>query len=118
LLLVGWIALTPDRAAASCGDYVHILAPGQTAPDAKGVSPDRPAKSAPACPCRGPECSKGSYPPALPGAPAPAPTGQSQLDAVLHADAQPDAGAGSLIGTESLFLPAPFPSSVFHPPRG
>lgn len=98
----------PPSAAASCGDHVLILPPGQTAPDA---DPAVPAKK----PCSGPGCREA--PPAPMPTPPPAPTTVSLHDAILAALLPP-----ATVGEEwARYEPSPSPRraavAIFHPPR-
>ncbi len=109
-----WAALTlgvllfvgdPPSTAASCGDYVHILSPGQTAPDA-----DPPTK-----PCSGPGCRE--TPPAPMPAPPPAPTTVSAHDAILTALLPPAPAGGEWVRSEPALTLRYAATVIFHPPR-
>lgn len=98
----------PPSAAASCGDYVHILSPGQTAP---GADPATPPKK----PCSGPGCHEA--PPAPMPTPPPAPTTVSAHDAILSALLPPEPAGGGWVRTEPSLSPRHATTAIFHPPR-
>jgi hypothetical protein len=95
----------PPSAAASCGDYVHIVPPGQTAPDT-----DPPTK-----PCSGPGCREA--PPAPMPTPPPAPTTVSAHDAILTALLSPVPSGASWTWVEMSLSPCGATTAIFHPPR-
>ncbi|MBX9623264.1 MAG: hypothetical protein K2X82_05580, partial [Gemmataceae bacterium] len=97
------------RAAAECGDYVHV-ANQPTAGELPHPAPK---------PCDGPSCS-GS--PATPVLPVTAPTGESSRGHEWAATAEPVAptaanGHGRLVPADAA-VPAHVPQPIFHPPRG
>jgi hypothetical protein len=95
----------PPSAAASCGDYVHIVPPGQTAPDT-----DPPTK-----PCSGPGCREA--PPAPMPTPPPAPTTVSAHDAILTTPLPAAPAIGEWVRFESSLPPRTAAPVIFHPPR-
>ena len=122
LAVLAVAALSPTKAAASCGDYLHVLPPGETAPPAAAAGMpgqdqgDRATPQPVRCPCRGPDCSQRSELPLLPTAPAPT-TSPNQLEAILAAEPEADADRAVPLRGDSPTLPSAHPSSVFHPPR-
>jgi hypothetical protein len=121
LLLPVAVLCAPVRAQASCGDYVHItgsdnaqsswMMVDRAVSDHTGMPPPAP------CPCSGPQCSRGPVPQPLPGTPVPPISSQSQLEAILTADASADPCGASRCYFDQIFLPLKHPSSIFHPPR-
>lgn len=95
----------PPTASASCGDYLHILPPGEVAP----------ATEMPVRPCSGPGCQQ--TPPEPMPAPPPAPTTFTGHDAILTALVPPEPSGGGWVRIDPLFS-AQFTSvGIFHPPR-
>ena len=118
LLLAAAACATPDRATASCGDYVTILngqpSSGHHAtPAAPGEAP-APARP----PCRGPNCSESPTRDAPPPAPV-SPVGPRVKELVRCADPGDAAAAprSSLGRDDSSPRPVRRATSVFHPPR-
>ncbi|HET6573493.1 MAG TPA: hypothetical protein VFG68_07820 [Fimbriiglobus sp.] len=109
-LTFGVMAFAGDlpSAAASCGDYVHILPPGQTTPDADPAAPTKK-------PCSGPGCQQA--PPAPVPTPPPAPTTVSVQDAILSAVLAPTPGIGEWLRYEPVLSPCRMAAAIFHPPR-
>src|SRR5687767_4518154 len=106
VLAVAGLAVVPAGAAASCGDYVQIVADHQPTP--------QPAS--PAAPCPG--CSKAPATPILPiSVPVRSPSESEQSVALTT----PAAGAHPLPGWARSTATSPHPvrltSSIFHPPR-
>ncbi len=97
-------------ASASCGDYVHVLPPGQAAPAPPG-DPAAPPKG----PCRGPGCRQA--PPAPMPTPPPAPTSVPPHDAILTAPQPPAPPGGAGLCAEPALSPRRTATSIFHPPR-
>jgi hypothetical protein len=98
----------PPSASASCGDYVHILTPGQTATDTGTTAPHQK-------PCSGPGCREA--PPAPMPTPPPAPTTVSPHDAILSALLPPAPAGGEWECTEPILSPRRAATAIFHPPR-
>lgn len=106
------LAATASNASATCGDYVHVLPPGQSVAHPS----DGPKLPPPDSPCAQGRCDRTPAPSAPSPAPAGAPGGQV-LEAVLEAvpAIQPSPSA---FGFESdCHLPRRSPSAIFHPPR-
>lgn len=99
-----------NRAAASCGDYVHIVPPSV---NVQSGTPDHPTTP---MPCHGPSCRKPAGPPVH--APvSPPPTTTYHGDALLTTEPDPDA-ANSAALTPHTDWPTDGPVSViFVPPR-
>ena len=115
MLLVAAACLTPDRAAAGCGDHVTILN-GTSASDHQASRADtsEPAR----LPCQGPNCSGEPFQHQAPLAPATtvAPQGKEIVQSTLEPSG--DEGLPSLLGRDfSTAHPILRASSVFHPPR-
>ncbi len=109
LLTLGSVCASENKAAASCGDYVHIASKAETA--TKGEAPtDAP------CPCRGPACRNSPETPTP--APAPSTTTQNQApDAIIMVPVEVVELATSPLTSvdfHAFHVPA---ESVFHPPR-
>jgi hypothetical protein len=105
MAILAAIAFSPNRAAAECGDYVHI---GQTGPDGLKL---------PVKPCDGPHCSQK---PATPAIPLTLPTTESEGAKTIAALAAADGDGvsrGQVIVQRAVLLPDPIPTSIFHPPR-
>ena len=105
VLAVAGVALAPGGAAASCGDYVHVVT------DHPPASPHGPA-----APCPG--CSKAPAPPAIPlTAPVGSPSESEQSVALTSLAG----GARPVPGWRRWTTASPQPvlltSSIFHPPR-
>jgi hypothetical protein len=112
--------LSPDRAAAECGGYVHIrnapAAPEQHAPPATAEKPAPPTPLAP--PCQGPNCSGAPDRHTPPSAPV-SPVGPQAKDVVqcLGPIAGTDAPRAACDREDAESRPIHRPSSLFHPPR-
>lgn len=104
----------PRTAFATCGDYLHILPAGASAPSAEADKQDAP-KPSPAAPCRGSNCSRGSEPVVPPSAP-PAPT-QPPTDLILTLDSECDHPGSGIVELSSDGRSSCNPLSIFHPPR-
>jgi hypothetical protein len=112
LLVAAALLISPDRAAAECGDYVTIqdgrsnhAMPGPAAGD-----------HLPKTPCHGPGCSKL---PTVPFSPIPTPvtaSADAKALALGLGDVPPTAG-GRTIPVSSAAAPTRQPDSIFHPPR-
>lgn len=100
------VTFSPSRAAAECGDYVHIV---------KNDSTPQPILPKP---CDGPTCSQRPLPPI---APLSVPSSSFEIAKpfveILSASGQGDSGANRLSILEQLVIPDPNPTSIFHPPR-
>jgi hypothetical protein len=94
-------------AAASCGDYVHVLPPGQTAA--------QPGEPTPPAPCSGPGCRQAPSAP-IP-APPPAPTSVQPHEAILTAPPPPAPPGGARSHSEPSLSPRRAATAIFHPPR-
>jgi hypothetical protein len=121
VFLIGVVAAVffcaPGSSQAGCGDYVHFG--NEAAPEVNSLAlPEFPSAGLPipACPCRGPKCSRGTPTPIVPPA--------------RQAPPHTDDWAFSLRGINSAFhstdsvLIAILPTesnrscqSIFHPPR-
>src|SRR5688572_24240956 len=103
-------ACSPSRAAAECGDYVHIAT---DTPDTTKPQPLLPRQ-----PCDGPSCSQRKLPPIAPlTAPSTGVPVLKSFAEMLPLGDTSEARHGCFAIQESLTLPDPFPSSIFHPPR-
>ena len=109
IAILAAMAFSPSRAAAECGDYVHIE---------KKTTTDADIPNSGHKPCNGPTCSSK---PATPVAPISVPATDSESTKQVSSLA--DRGLDSL-GTQErialqarLKLPTALPSSIFHPPR-
>jgi hypothetical protein len=102
------VAASPKRAEASCGNYVHIAAPGEE-------------DSAPAPmpkPCDGPNCSSRQTPPVSPLSAPVVEWDASKSVARLAGEVVPANESKTYRAARStLLLPDPVRSSIFHPPR-
>ena len=104
-------ALSPSRAAAECGDYVLVLKNGS------GESGTQTQHS-PLKPCDGPNCSSK---PGTPTAPLTVPVNDTESSKQFASGSGSDSDSTDskkLFARQLLLnLPAPLPSSIFHPPR-
>jgi hypothetical protein len=98
------------RATASCGDYVHILPAGQTAPEGEHPPTDQP------CPCRGPSCGKTPVTPAAPS-PAPVQTLTQTADALLTPSDEDNSTRSTTLTDTADRTPGGAADPIFHPPR-
>jgi hypothetical protein len=117
LLLAAGVCLSPQRAAAECGDYVHILnAPAASTQHATPGTPETPAPAAP--PCQGPNCSGAPVRHAPPPGPV-TPAGPQAKEVVQSLDpvAATDGPRSTFDRGFTSARPVHRPSSVFHPPR-
>ena len=111
-----WLGILPilllcasaNRAAAGCGDYVHVLPPGVAAGESEPT--DHPA------PCHGPSCRKT---PAAPPAPMPAPvqTHTPSSDALLLALEDDNTLRSSSLTDSDDHPTGGSADPIFHPPR-
>lgn len=109
--IVAAVVLSPGRAAAECGDYVHIA----TAQSPSGSAPQNP----PHQPCTGPGCSDRPTAPLVPpAAPVTGPSESQEWAMALPGDADRGGDRGWAIPSTLASLPVHFPDSIFHPPRG
>jgi hypothetical protein len=117
LLLVAVVCLSPERAAAGCGDHVTILndsaKPDQHATPGTSEVPANPAR-----PCEGPNCSGVPNRHVPPLAPV-TPVGPQAKEVVqcLGAVGADDDPRGAFDRDPASPRPVRRPSSVFHPPR-
>jgi hypothetical protein len=114
LLLVAAVCLSPDRAAAACGDHVIILnAPGNSD---RHAAPD--ASELPAPPCHGPNCSgtpERDVPPL-----APVTSINLQVKEMVQSLGLTGGGDTPRCSFErdcTSTRPIQRPNSIFHPPR-
>lgn len=110
VLVAGWLAFAPGRAAAECGD--HVIVAGQPA------QPDPESPPGPRQPCHGPNCSERPAAP-LPPVTAPVTNPASQHDAATTTkhDARPS-NAGARTALDDVPLPPlVLPAPIYHPPR-
>ena len=100
-----------NRAAASCGDYVHIVSKSASSTD-----PHTPA--APQSPCNGPGCQQQKAPAMPMPTPVP-PSTQNQLpDAILIASVEFEPATSSFpVDPEVYALARGHLDTIFHPPR-
>ena len=108
-ILVG-VGCLPSRAAAECGDYVHIAK--QTPANAEQSAP------MPKPPCDGPNCSQRPATPVLPvSVPISEVEVSKQFTQALASDLHASDVRGFYFVQVQLSLPDPIPTSIFHPPR-
>ena len=102
-------ACSPSRAAAECGDYVHL------SKDASDTGTSTPVGHRP---CDDPNCSGK---PATPAAPISVPVndseGSKEFAARAGGDADPNDTRETFTRQVSLNLPDPILAAIFHPPR-
>jgi hypothetical protein len=110
-LLVAAVCLSPERAAAGCGDHVTILNDAATANH-------RATPARPPAPCEGPNCSGAPERHAPPLAPV-TPTGPQAKEVVhsLGPVSNTDGPQTSFDRDPNSPRPIHRSSSVFHPPR-
>ena len=117
LLLVAVALLSPQRAAAECGDHVTVLNPTARAGHDAPMPSDGEPLSAPK-PCNGPGCSKKPDRPdplSAPVAPSVAPVKQLVPGAgLLNAN---DPTQSHFDRGDANARPVHRPFSIFHPPR-
>ncbi len=99
-------------AAASCGDYVHVLPPGQSAVQPGGPTADPAPHKAP---CSGPGCRQAPSAP-MP-TPPPAPTSAPPHEAILTAAPPSAPPGGAWLCAGPALSPRRTATSIFHPPR-
>jgi hypothetical protein len=99
-----------SSASASCGDYVHVLPAGVSAP--AEPQPQPPAD----CPCKHGRCDKAPAPVPPPPTP-PGSVGGPTHDAVLDAVAAESQSATGYVRDFGRDLVRRSPSAIFHPPR-
>lgn len=98
--------LSPSRASADCGDYVHIVKK-DSAPE-----PILPK------PCDGPTCSQRPLPPIAPLTVPPGGFDYSKPFVELLSVKEVEGSDSDRISIlEQLAIPDPNPTSIFHPPR-
>jgi len=123
LAIAGGAAFSPGRAAAECGDYVHIVngthsptsAPGlpATLPPDAGGQPESPRK-----PCDGTNCSGKPSPPAIPpGVPSAGPSDYKSCAVGTATSPAQMIGTGWGIPVETNEPPIHRGNPIFHPPR-
>lgn len=114
-LLAG--AFAPEPAHAGCGTPRGTWHGPDVMPDKAATLPaGAPATPAPGTPCRGPGCSQGpSQPLTVPVAPPRAPVQGSACVSPRPPFAGPDSSPHR--HGDTLRLPPPHPSDVYHPPR-
>lgn len=112
LLLVVVALLSPQRAAAGCGDHVTVLDP--TAQPSRDAAPTAD-HSAPLPPCSGPNCSRTPEH----NAPPPVPTVSSAKQSVPGAGLldRADPAHAPFDRIDAAGCPVYRPFFVFHPPR-
>lgn len=102
------VGLAPARAAAACGDYVHVA--GKPTADHPPPAPN---------PCDGPACSGH---PAAPQPVSTAPAGDTsrghEWAATTPAEPTPAGGRSRLAPRAAAGAPLGVPQPIFHPPRG
>ena len=114
LAVLAAAACSPGRAAAECGDYVHIVKDDPV----KASTPGHGEPIAPRPPCHGPGCSEKPATPVLPlTAPVTDTEGPKELAARTPGDADPAAGPGWVVPVEPAGRPSRIPNPIFHPPR-
>jgi len=118
-LIVLLLAGPAPRAAASCGDYVHILPPGAAAAiqgtsGRGGPAGERPVT--PQSPCRNGMCDRAPQNP-VPPAPPPAPTYSPQDAAAILSLSLPESIAACWLATGPAASPRGAADPIFHPPR-
>jgi hypothetical protein len=104
------VALAPGRAAAECGDYVHILNDRSDAPPAG--APESPRK-----PCHGPGCSNQPASPVPLSAPAAPPADPKEGAARATDSPRDDDRTGWHLPSSPDAVPEHVPQPIFHPPR-
>lgn len=105
--------LSPLRGAAACGEYVHILKPGESLAAPLG----QPHEGVPGKPCDGPNCSgkPGTLPPLT--APVAGTSDSKQWAARENDDLDGDTGSCVLTPPCSEGTPVQVTCAIFHPPR-
>jgi hypothetical protein len=108
------VACSSGRAAAACGDYVHVVTDG-----AQADSPAMPGEpDLPRPPCHGPGCSGQPTPPIPPlTAPVTEPTGAKELATRAAGDAGDHGGSARHPVPEAIGSPVRTSTPIFHPPR-
>jgi hypothetical protein len=116
LAIAASAVLSPGRAAAECGDYVHIVTNTHTSAPMPPDSDSDP--KAPRKPCDGPDCSGNPSPPVIPaGAPATWSTDSNNWVVGVVAVATQLIGPGWWIPRLPTKLPIDRENPIFHPPR-
>jgi hypothetical protein len=106
----------PSRADASCGDYLQVHRPSDTAKATPHSPPTHGNLPLPGRPCDGPNCSKGDPTPSLPSPVVPVVLRDQW--ACLMPLVPPVAPDGDRIpAPNDLLLPARRLGSVYRPPR-
>jgi hypothetical protein len=114
LAIAAGVVLSPARATAGCGDYVHVAGPtGEAAPAPANHDRDDLPR-----PCHGPGCSNRPSQPAPPlTAPVTDSAGAKELAARSAAVDDPADGAAHNRAPRSIGSPVHVPSAILDPPR-
>ena len=114
------VLCAPGRAAATCGDYLHVGG-DQPAADVNKPAGDHGSQhqqNTPRPPCDGPSCSGKSGTPVAPlSAPVTDPGASKQWAARGGAEADGGGGTRWSAPISSDSSPIHVPGSIFHPPR-
>lgn len=110
ILSIAGFCASENRASATCGDYVHILA--------KSAADHSEAPISPTKPCNGKSCQQAPIAPAPLPIPSTPTTPTQSLDAILSADAEFALHQVELrIAPEDRASQRGHLEAIFHPPR-
>ena len=116
LLPIFCLFVSTQSASATCGDYVHILRPGEAKIGMNTAVPLNADGSKVPCPCRGPECHQ-SPTQNDPIPTTPTTTNSNASEAILLEDAHPDLSLSGSAHPESIGQLQRGSKLIFHPPR-
>ena len=119
LAITAGVAFPPTRAAAGCGDYVHLaVRPVGPTGEAAPFPANHKREDLPRPPCHGPECSNRPSQPSPPlTAPVPESGGAKELAARSNANDDWADGQSRHRIPRTIGSPVHLPLPIFDPPR-